>query len=605
MKTSFISALLPEQEQWVERTLRSLSLREKIGQTAQERLAMICDGNEERLRDYLSEYPLGSVFCGGEVIKGEGSNAETNLAWVRRCHQASRVPVLVAGDLEAGAGSAVQGMTTFPHLMALGAADDEGLAYEYGRFTALEGRAAGFTWTFSPVVDLLQNWLNPVVSNRALGDRPGQTSRLASAIIRGMQDHGLSACAKHFPGDGVDFRDQHLVTSINSLSREAWWINHGAVFRAVIEAGVHTIMPGHIALPWFEPIQARSRRPRPATVSRRLLTDLLRHELGFEGVVISDALEMAGFTGWAPYEKRIVEAFNAGNDIMLWPDKRYFEVMERAVEEGVVSIERLDDSVRRILRMKARLGLHLMQDDKDSKALSLTQGKVPVEIRTQAVCLSEGIALRSITLVRNQDQLLPLDRKTTRHVLLHFAVNPTSDRRTGAEKELVEQLKARQIELTILENGNCLDIWNLEKQGQRWDAYLVVFDLPIHHAKNTVRPIGSMGEVMWTLQNTDTIKPIVISLGTPFLLWDMPFLGTMVNAYSPSKGSIHALVRALFGEAPFTENSPVQCGGDWVPATLPGVATPANPSSAIRATHADLIASTDTPRLSREPVGRI
>ncbi len=168
----------------------------------------------------------------------------------------------------------------------------------------------------------------------------------------------------------------------------------------------------------------------------------------------------------------------------------------------------------------------------------------------------------SITLVRNRGNRLPLDPTKTKRILLHKAVASPPASRDSLD-DLAAALRARGVDLTILENGNCRDVWDLEKEGQRWDAYLVVFSQQIHQMKNTVRPVGPAGEVMWTLQNTETLDPIVVSLGTPFLLRDMPFLDTLINAYSPAPASVEALVQVLFGELPFAGTSPVDVGGNW------------------------------------------
>lgn len=555
--------LLAAQEAWVERTMQSLTLREKVGQTVQEVCGADLCQNEERAMEYFQKYPLGSLFCGGEIIKGAGNGADVIRERVALCQRSSRIPLLVAGDLEHGAGAAVQGLTKFPHPLALGATNDASLAYELGKFTALEGRHAGFNWTYSPVIDLAQNWMNPIVANRSLGDRPRPVSRLALAVIRGLQDHGMAACAKHFPGDGVDFRDQHLVTSINSLSEKKWWANHGAVFQSVIDAGVQTIMAGHIALPWFEPFPKNQLRPRPATVSFQLLTALLRRRMGFEGVIVSDALIMAGYTGWADRQTRLIESFNAGIDVMLWPGTDYFEMIERALDDGRVSMQRIEESARRVLRLKAQLGLHEAASVQESRSAI---SELSVEIRSAAQSAAARIAEQSVTLVRNRAALLPLDPAKTKRVLLHKAV-PTELNPRALEhlEKMVDLIRARGIEVTVLQNGNCLDIEKLEKAGQHWDAYLVVYSLQCHQLKNTIRPTGPMGEVIWTQQNTLHLKPITISLGTPFLQYEMPFLDTLINAYSPSETVIEALVKALFGETSFVGHSPVNLDRDaWI-----------------------------------------
>ena len=535
----------------IEALIQSMTLREKIGQTVQLGLnSRFC--NEETLEAHLAEYPVGSVFCGGEIIthaEGKSASLRKQLA---RAQKASKFPLLVAGDLESGAGQAVADKTRFPMLMSLAACDDESMAYDYGKYTALEGREAGFNWTFAPVVDVQRNWLNPIVTNRGLGDDARRVVRLAGAVIQGMQDHGLAACAKHFPGDGVDFRDQHLTTSVNSLTESEWWEQHGGVFQSVINRGVQTIMPGHIALPWCDPICAKSGRLRPATLSQPILTQLLRERMGFDGVLVTDALIMAGFVAWAPREERLLQAFLAGNDVMLWPEVEYYEQMERAVEDGRVTMERLEASVRRILKLKQTLGLLALSDPSEQFG--------PVEedpaVRYEAVELSQRIADQSITLVRNRENLLPLDAKKVRTVLLHSAI---PDHVNGKHFDhLTELLEARGLEVTRHQNGNCLDVNKMEQEGKTWDVYLVVYSLQIHQMKNAVRPVGELGEVQWAQQYVETMKPITVSLNTTYLTFDNPYLDTLVNAYNPYPSTIEALVRALFGEIPFQGQSPVK-----------------------------------------------
>ncbi|HEY9250726.1 MAG TPA: glycoside hydrolase family 3 N-terminal domain-containing protein, partial [Rariglobus sp.] len=306
-----------------------MSLRERIGQTCQIHAGFMAGWSDAEVADYLGRNPVGGIFVGGEVIGPAADMPASLRERIARYQRASARPLAVAGDLENGAGGAVRGLTAFPNLMALGAVDDVDMAYDYGRWTAFEAAEVGFNWCLGPVADLSLNWLNPIVNLRSPGSDTRKVARLLEALIRGMQDHGLSATAKHFPGDGVDFRDQHLCVSVNSLGEEAWRRVFEPVFRRCIGAGVHAIMAGHIALPWADGRTNRAGTPIPATVSEPVLTGLLRGELGFGGVIVSDALIMAGFTGWAAREQRLIEAFNAGVDVMLWPGDDYFDLMER------------------------------------------------------------------------------------------------------------------------------------------------------------------------------------------------------------------------------------------------------------------------------------
>lgn len=560
--------LTREEQDWVEYTLASMSLREKIGQTMQDHAGRLpFKGNDvAALGAYLQKYPVGSFFIGGEVIQKAAGKAEEYRDWTRQLQKLSKYPLLFSGDLEFGAGSAVKSLTAFPPLLALAAADDEALAYEYGKFTALEGRAAGFTWALAPGTDLLLNWMNPVITTRCLGDDAKRSARLAGAVMRGMQEHGLAACAKHFPGDGVDYRDQHIVTTINSLSEEEWFATYGQVSQQMIDQGVMSYMTGHIALPWMEG-DVQGKTPVPATVSERITTELLRERMGFQGVVLSDALDMGGFLVWGDYAKRMVDCFNCGTDVLLWPGVEYFEVMEKAIAEGTVSMERLDASIRRILELKARLGLYGIDNEGyDPQAVPLLNDKLLPKPDMEARALSRTLAERCITLVRNRGELLPLNPQTTRRVLVILLNKVTEGRKYERMNVFVDLLRARGLEVDILDEFeplNTLRKWELS--GVRWDATFAPFFLPLHGMMNTARPVGEAAKAIWAMQQAETIRPIGVSFATPYLLQDMPFLDALVNAYSLHEETVELTVKALFGEVPFQGVTPVKADpqGDY------------------------------------------
>lgn len=541
-----LADLTPAQRAWVERTWAALDGRGRLLQCECRLLAATAPGDIPELVRRLRDDPPGSVFIGGEIIKG----AEGDPSGVRRLTDALAeglaVPPLVAADLERGAGCGIRGLTELPHQLALGCADDEQLAYDYGTATAIEARQVGITWTFAPVADLLQNWFNPAVMTRALGGDAGRVARLAAAVARGMQDHGLAACAKHFPGDGADFRDQHLVTTVNHLDERSWMQQHGRVFRQLSEAGVWTMMSGHIALPWCEPAGGGP-RPRPATVSAAQLTTLLRGRLGFRGAVVSDALIMAGIAGWAPPAQAEVEALVAGVDVLLWPEAGWIARMEAAQAAGVLTVARRDQAALRALALKARV--------------LVPAGPVPAPADPGAFArtVARQVAERGIATVRNAEGLLPWDARQVRKVLLLASVNPAAkaedERRYAA---VVEALRARGCAVTVLRNPNCLEIPKREAAGERWDAMLALFSLEMHEQKNSARPVGAMAEGLWSLQMARTVRPVVASLGTPFLLHELPGLGTLVNVHSSCAASQRALVAALFGDIPAAGRSPVR-----------------------------------------------
>ncbi|MGG2990967.1 glycoside hydrolase family 3 N-terminal domain-containing protein [Paenibacillus macerans] len=556
-----LKELSEEEQRWVERTMNGMTLREKIGQTMQDHAGRLPfkEADEDKIAAYLERYPVGSFFIGGEIILKATGKAGDYRKWIETYQKLSRYPLLFSGDLEFGAGSAVRSLTAFPPLLALAAADDEALAYEYGKYTALEGRAAGFTWALAPGMDLLLNWLNPVITTRCLGDNPERAAKLASAIIRGMQDHGLAACAKHFPGDGVDFRDQHIITTVNDLSEAEWLTTYGEVTSRVIAAGVLSVMTGHIALPWAESA-GRTEAPVPATVSAAVTNGLLRERLGFDGVVISDALDMGGFLSWGDYSKRIIDCFAAGTDVLLWPGTRYFEVMEQAIGDGAITMERLDRSVRRILEMKARLGVHhLDEQGRDSQAMELFDDRLAPERTAEAQRVGAEIARRCVTLVRNRAGVLPLEAASVSKVLVIMLNKVTEGRQFDKMGRFVELLRARGLEVDVLDQFEPLStLRTWEEAGKSWDAAFMPYFMPLHGMMNTARPVGDAAKAIWAMQHAETIRPIGISFSTPYLLKDIPFLDTLVNAYSLHEETIEYTIKAMFGEIPFAGKSPVE-----------------------------------------------
>ncbi len=519
--------------------LATMSRREKIGQTMQFSLSKIDKSSEAKIGEFFSQYPVGSLFAGLDVIS-KWSSGDDPCAILKSCQKFCKLPLAVAGDLEHGTKT-----LDLPDALALAATHDPKMAYQYGKWIGRAGRSAGFTWSYSPECDVALNWLNPINNHRGMGDDPALVSELAVQIIRGMQEEKLSAAAKHFPGDGSDHRDQHTGISINRLSRDRWMAIYGAIYRNVIAAGVDSIMVGHISLPFQDP---GSPYPLPGTLSSKIMIDLLRKELGFQGVIVSDALVMGGFTRIQPYEKRIIQAFNAGIDVMLWPDLDYIDLVDRAIDRGEISESRLDDAVRHVLAMKDREGLF---DDVQPERPAPDAEVYTVTGRAFA----DEVAQKGIALIRNEEKTLPLDREKTKKVLLWFALtNP--EKLEEKYKTFIDGIKAHCDEVVIRNNGNCLELLELEKQCEKFDAVIFVFDV---HVELTYpcRPRGSQAECLWTMLNTTKHHPIAVSMGSPYLLMESPVIPTLVNAHSAGEAVYRALPKLLWGEVPFTATSPV------------------------------------------------
>ncbi|MCQ2379666.1 MAG: glycoside hydrolase family 3 protein [Victivallaceae bacterium] len=522
------------QEEYVKRIeamLNGMSLREKIGQMAQYSIGKIDRSSDDSIRTFIGKYPVGSIFSGADVAnRWGGDDAEDKVAKINRF---SRIPLAVSGDLESGT-KALQ----LPEPLALAAVHDPQTAYEYGRWIGIAGRAAGYSWSFSPESDIAFNWMSPINNHRGMGDDPELIAELAANIVRGMQQCGISACCKHFPGDGTDFRDQHIGYSANRMSRSRWFDTYGRVYRRTIAEGLHSIMVGHIALPFQDP---SGTCPLPGTLSKKIVTDLLRDELGFDGVIVSDALVMGGYSRVQPYEWRMVESIKAGIDVMLWPGFDFIDIVERAVEQGEITEKRIDESVRRILGMKFKEGV--LGEPVPVPESSLADGeKFAVEV-----------AERGTALVRNLDGVLPF--KSPRRMLAWFAVEKPDD----VEKDystLISGLRSRCDELVVKSNGNCLELLAMEDAGERFDAVVFFFDVKIKITE-PCRPHGSQAECIWTLANTAKHRPVVVGLNSPYLLMENPTFRTLVNAHSGGKAVMETLPKLLFGEVPFSAKSPV------------------------------------------------
>ncbi len=522
---------------------KRLTLREKIGQTVIETGESLVKSNrtDAELSAYLEKYPVGGVFDGGEVIYEGGPSAAEIGRRIARLRRLSPVPLIICGDMESGAGANVVGLTRITHLPGVGATRSPELAFDFGRATALEARSLGFNWLFTPVADLVQNPFNYIVADRSISDDPSVALPLLVSAVRGYQNNGIAATAKHFPGDGVDYRNQHETTSCNSLTRAAWDKNHGAVFKALIDNGVMGIMAGHISLPCYQSKSEKvDGRYLPATLSYDLTTKLLKQKLGFKGVVVSDALIMGGFIKFYG-DDACVHCLQAGVDMLLWPPERYFDDVERAIQDGRIPMSRLNDAVQRVWRLKQRLGLL----NPHNPAITPLAGEDKAFVQRTVQKISE----KSITLVRDRNRLLPLNPAAIHRVVI-IPISNKERRINGAAEHLRLALAKRGITASI-------------HQGLWVDALPQVAaenDLIIYLVVEVGFQTWSGGKTQldtWTYAMAARDKTIVVSLDNPFHSDEFASADTYINAYDASDGVISALIRGLFGEITFTGKSPV------------------------------------------------
>ncbi len=485
----------------------------------------------------------GGIFVGGEIIKNADNNVDSLAQYVTELQNSVKSPLLVAGDLEAGCGEAISGLTRLTSLMGLGAANSPELAYSYGLITGKEARSIGMNWAFAPVVDLNVNPHSSVVSIRSIGDNPQKAIPLLKEVIKGMQDGGIAACIKHFPGDGVDWRDQHVTASCNSLSQEEYMKLHGRAFAELCQEA-YTVMAGHISLPAFQKERLDGCCP-PATLSEELLVNLLRKEMGFKGLVVSDALEMGGFLGWngSNRESEVI-AFKNGCDMMLWPHEHYVADVLSAVENGFISEKRVDEAFERIEELKQKLGLY---DNKYSVPLTAAE-------KSEIQRAQKEIYESSIVLECDKTNQLPLGKETEK-----IAVIPVryTDTFTDCTDTVIKELEKRGFKVQLY-----TDVWvhNIKEICDANDKLLfLLFSKP--HRPNGPVDFSGWDDVsrVWAALNCGREKTLVAGFGSPYYKNQyFERANTYINAYNSDKLSAEYAVKAMTGEIDFKGVSPVE-----------------------------------------------
>lgn len=532
-----------------------LSLREQIGQTMlmlPERENELALGNGS-LDRFFDRYPVGGFFMGWKLFSGVAPKdyLEHQLQATKEYAASSKIPLLFQQDYENGLGETFPELTLFPREMNLGAANDTSLANQFGEAVARECRHLGVNWVLHPVADLNINRYNPITSLRSIGDNPDMAIQLLSSQIKGLQENGVAATIKHFPGDGVDVRDQHLVTTSNFLSKEAWWENHGRVFQELINEGVYCIMPGHIRLPFYQKEKINGFMP-PATLSKELLTDLLKKEMGFNGVIISDAMVMGGFRGYYPTNlENEIKSFEFGVDMMLWPSYAYMDTLEARILRNEIPLERLHDAVHRVWNLKKRLGLF----DKNYPQFE----SIDEETIQKHKNLAREIGKASLTQLTGKGAFLAKSKDQT---IALIYVTPISNK--GGDR-LLNSLKSMK-DLLESEGFEVHDQHNLLYENQGWSQTLTEkYDKVIFLvARQQHQPFGPLqfyddeAQSIWAINAMPKEKLAVINFGDPYAYTEyferVPYF---INAYSDPVFVQEAVVDVLMGRQQATGESPV------------------------------------------------
>lgn len=538
---------------WVEKTLRSMSTDEKIGQLLVPNAGggfKPVDGEAyQKLQRWVTEFHIG----GAHVVGGE---PPATALLVNDLQRLAKVPLLVTADLEGGAGYVFFGATRLPLAMAIGATGRDDLAYAAGKIAAQEGKALGIGVDFYPVTDVNNNPRNPIISIRSFGEDPQKVAQFSRAYIRGIHDGGLIATAKHFPGHGDVASDSHLEMPVLDVSRERLESLELIPFRAAIAEGVGAVMSAHIALPALE--EDRDART-PATLSKRVLTDLLRRDLGFKGLIFTDAMDMHAISKNFPDAEATVRAVEAGADVVLFPRdvEVSFRAIQSAVGAGRIPVARLDDSVRRILRAKARLGLTRYRPA-DLGILSRVLGSSAN--RDVARKIHEG----AITLVRDEQSAVPLRLEPQQRLLHVNLLDSRSGWREGPVGRVVTaelpKRHAQTVSIQLDDQSSRTEYELARKLASLNDAVVVTAFIRVASYKGSIDL--SREQLAFLRDLASAKKPLVFVLfGSPYLLHHVPELPSYVLTYDTTPGAELAAVRAIAGEIPIRGVLPISLPG--------------------------------------------
>jgi beta-N-acetylhexosaminidase len=570
-KTKPAPATTSRGDRWAERTLRKLTVEEKVGQVFMIwcRASFLNVESPEYLDwlDSMRKYHVGSFAMsvhvdGPFLLRTEPYEAAELL---NRLQRESKLPLLFAADFERGVSTRLLGTTNFPHAMAFGADGNLEDAETFGRITAQESRAIGVHWNFFPDADVNSNPANPIINTRSFGEDPKQVGDLVTAYIKGAHEAGMLTTVKHFPGHGDTATDSHLgVASVNGDRAHLDSIELPP-FRQAIAAGVDSVMVAHVTVPALDPDPNHV-----ATISPTVVTDLLENQLGFKGLIVTDALDMAGLTHLFANDigRSAVEAFKAGNDLLLIPADlgASYQAMLKAVRSGEISRERLDHSVLKLLKIKGRLNLQ------EKRTVDLTMIATTVG-KPENLAFGQQVADSAITLVRDNGKVLPLKSKGTAKAGLPYttreethnqvvAVLFSDDVRTDSGRAFGREFRTRIPDARVLyvdpriAAGMSDEVLKAVDEAQTVVA--AVYVIPTAgKVGNSVAMADATGTLLQQLLDHAAEKTAIVAMGNPYLASDFPKIENYMCTFSNATVSEVAAIKALFGEIPIRGHLPV------------------------------------------------
>lgn len=542
---------------WVEETISVMTLEEKIGQLF---VPIGYSGDPGYLEGVMLRHHIGGIMyrCG---------EAKEMQATHRYLQEHSKIPLLIGANLEYGGSGIATDGTYYATQMQVAATGNPENAYRLGRISCREGATVGCNWAFAPVVDIDRNWRNPITNVRTYGSDLDMVLACGKGYLRAAQEAGVLAAIKHFPGDGCDEVDQHILTSVNNLSVEEWDATYGKIYAGLIEAGAPTVMVGHIAQPAYQK-HFNPDHPQkliPAALSPELLQGLLREKLGFNGLVVTDSTCMVGFSCAMERARAVPYSIEAGCDMFLFNKDldEDFQFMLEGYQNSILSETRLHDALLRILGTKASLGLHR----KENASIVPPVEALDILCCPEHLQWAEDCADKAITLVKDTQSLLPLNPEKQKKVLLEILGDFESNERVLNTFQALLEKEGFQVERYVPEDFMTAK-FDVHTFREKYD--LVIYLGNVENASNKVTNRlnwftfwGNGNNVPWFVEE----RPVLfVSLANPYHLIDVPMIKTYVNCYSNSDTVLTSLMEKLMGRSAFVGKSPVDpfCGKDYL-----------------------------------------
>lgn len=538
--------------EWVCNTFNTMSIEEKTGQLF---FLTIYEPDESYIDKVTNRIRAGGVMC--RVM-----SQEKVISTVSQLQRGSKIPMLIAANLEAGGNGICSDGTKVGSQMMIAATGNPKYSASLGAICAEEGLSVGVNYVFAPIVDIDYNFRNPITNTRTFGANPETVLRFASEYVRECQKRGVACSIKHFPGDGRDERDQHLCTTVNDFTVDEWDKTYGKIYKTLIDEGAKTVMIGHIMQPAYSKLlnpELADEEILPASLSKELLNGLLREKLGFNGLIISDATTMAGFDAAMPRDKAVPYSIAAGCDMFLFSKnlEEDYAYMQKGIADGIITLERLDEAVARILALKASLKLHVKdnipKDEDASKKLGCAVHKKT----------AEEVADKSIALVKNKQDIIPLDKTKIKNILVYDIESGENAlgyvRNLGAYDQIEVLLKKEGFNVTRF-----TPVMGKEGKTARYADTVEKYDLILYLCNLATKSNQTTVRIEWmnpmgvnVPRFVKAVPTIFVSTENPYHLLDVPMVKTYINTYGMNEYTIPCLVNKLMGRSKFTAEQPV------------------------------------------------